>query len=329
MPPSYAVFFKTHFWDAFTSRQLDRLKARVGNGTIFVGIDETHEPAPEIEHDRVVRVTSASISKLGLLPITTHGSIIWYNIDYPHYVAFSENPFYDYYITIEYDVVVNTALDHLIAALAENRVDYLGFQIRKPPVEWPWYPMHLEIYGSDMLVFLSCFSIYSNRALKVLLARRQAMGKDFSCGTLNFWPNNEAFIPNEIRNAGMRIDTLGHHGATDYYDWWPPLHEDELSQVSEQSFIHPVLEGTRYILSLANHEPSISNYFFRESAIRRKLARFSPSVVNPILMAVVKGRLRGKLERTLEQIGLRHKWYKNAQSSSSRSDQHRSPHNKA
>src|ERR1700730_17088242 len=77
-----------------------------------------------------------------------------------------------------------------------------------------------------------------------------------------------------------------------------------------------------YIRSLANHEPSISNYFFRESAIRRKLARFSPSVVNPILMAGVKGRLRGKLERTLEQIGLRHKWYKNAQSSSLRSDQH-------
>src|ERR1700730_13582411 len=101
MPPSYAVIFKTHFWDAFTSRQLDRLKARVENGTIFIGIDETHEPAPEIEHDRVVRVTSASISKLGLLPITTHGSIIWYNTDYPHYVALSENPFYDYYITIE------------------------------------------------------------------------------------------------------------------------------------------------------------------------------------------------------------------------------------
>jgi hypothetical protein len=294
MPPSYAVIFKTHFWDAFTSRQLDRLKARVGNGDIFVAIDKTHEPAPEIEHDRVVRVTSAGMSNLGLLPIATHDSIIWYNNDYPHYVAFSENPFYDYYITIEYDAVVNTDLDHLIAALA-------------------------EIYGSDVLKFLCCFSIYSNRALKVLLARRQAMGKDFSCGTLNFWPYCEAFIPNEIRNAGMRIDTLGHHGTTDYYDWWPPLHEDELSQVSEQSFIHPVLEGTRYIRSLANHEPSISNYFFRESAIRRKLARFSPSAVNPILMAAVKGRFRGKLQRTLEQIGLRPKWFENA-----RSDQHRS-----
>ncbi len=40
-PPSYAVIFRTHFWDAFAQRQFDRLASTVKTGHLYVLVDET------------------------------------------------------------------------------------------------------------------------------------------------------------------------------------------------------------------------------------------------------------------------------------------------
>jgi hypothetical protein len=325
--PSYAILFKTHFWDDFTIRQLERVKSRTGRGDVYVVVDATFQPAPPIGYGRIIHINRSDISMLGLAPITTHGSIIWYNIDYPHYVALSQLPTYDYYVTIEYDTVVTVELDQLIGDLHNTNVDYLGFPIRTAVSTWPWFEMHLDIYGSDMLVYLSCFSVFSHRALTVLLARRQAMGLDFGRGVLEFWPNNEAFIPNEMRKAGMRIDTLDQYGQTRHYDWWPPLDEKELGGVADHGFIHPVLHGTRYIRSLVHHEPLLTSFFRRDSLMRRKLSGFSPEVVNPILRSELRRRVREKIGGTLERVGLRRRWFSNAQAGSARNNQRQSAHN--
>jgi hypothetical protein len=324
---TYAVLFKTHFWDSFTSRQLDRLKRRIGRSQIYVLIDETLQPAPPIGHDKIICVTSAGLSALKLAPITTHGSILWYNVDYPHYIAFSKLQPFDYYVTLEYDTIVNIDLDELVDRLEAGGTDFLAFPRRTAASEWPWYSMHLDIYGADMLTYLSCFSVFSRRALEMLLARRQAMSDDFSAEKLSFWPMSEAFLPNEIRNAGMRIATLDCYGNTDAYDWFPPFEEGELPGLASRTFIHPVLPGKRYVRSLIHHEPSFANFFRSNSTLRRKLAGFDPAMVRPMLRSAFIGRLRGWFRRKLENIGLRPKWYANALSRSARSVQGHSTHN--
>ncbi|WP_124849720.1 hypothetical protein [Acidipila sp. EB88] len=327
MSQSYAVLFKTHFWDDFTRRQLDRLKAVVGRGDIYVLVDETFQPAPPIAHDHVLGVTRQDIETLQLAPITTHGSILWYNIDYPHYVAFSKLPAYDYYVTIEFDANIRQSLDTLIDALARDEVDYLGFPIRKRASEWPWYSAHLDIYGPDMLVALSCFAVFSHRALALLLARRQVMSKAFAAGRLSFWPNNEAFLPNEIRNARLHMEALATYGPDKHYDWWPPLEESALDGLGEQMFVHPVLHGTRFVRSLIHHEPNLKSFLKVGTANHEKLKHFDPQLVTSLLRAESSRRWRDRFSRLLQRVRLQRKWDSNAHAKSARVAQAESLHN--
>jgi hypothetical protein len=43
---------------------------------------------------------------------------------------------------------------------------------------------------------------------------------------------------------------LSDFGKLTRYDWWPPIHERELSRCTDEVFIHPVLSGRRYVKSL-------------------------------------------------------------------------------
>lgn len=327
MSLSYAVLFKTHFWDEFTSRQMERLRARVGRGDIYVVIDETFAPAPEIPGERVIGVNKEKLAALALAPVTTHGSILWYNNDYPNYAAAAELPAYDYYISTEYDVTINTDLDALIDRLEAGQVDFLGFPIRKRAVDWPWYPMHEDVYGAQMLVYLACFGIYSKAGLAALLAARQRAGAAFRTGALRYWPHVEAFLPNEIAKAGLRNASLADYGGVDLYDWWPPLNETDLPQAADQAFIHPVLHGTKYVRSTIYHEPSWLALLRPESSVRRKLQNFSPAIVRPLIRAEIRRRLGGRVFRVAERLGLRPKWFATAEAGIATDRQETLPHN--
>ncbi len=329
MPASYVVLFKTHFWDDFNQRQLERLRARVGRGDIYVVIDETFGPAPKIPGERVIGITKDSLSALRLAPVTTHGSIIWYNNDYPNYVAAAQLPAYDFYVSIEYDVVVNAPLDALVDRLAADQVDFLGFPLRTPAAKWPWYSMHEALYGPDMLLSLSCLAVYSKAGLDALLAARHAAAVAFADGALRYWPHVEAFLPNEIAKAGLRRASLADYGGVARYDWWPPLNEPDLPQAADQAFIHPVLHGARYVRSTIFHEPSALALIRRDSAVRRKLQDFSPSLVRPLIRAELLRRLSGRMERIGERLGLRTKWFARAQTGRAVFTQEELPHNAA
>ena len=324
--PTYAVLFKTHFWDDFTQRQLERLQRSVGRGVIYVVIDETMQPAPPIPYEKVISVTNEDVERLGLAPFTTHGSVIWYNNDYPHYVAMSKMPNYDYYVAAEYDVVMQGSMDALIDRLSADGVDFVGFAHRGQASTWPWFPMHREIYGDEMLRQLTCLSVSSHRALRHLLGRRQSMGKDFAEGRLAFWPLGEAFLPNEVQAAGMRMRTLDQYGETQHYDWWPPMEESELP-AAQPAFVHPVLHGTRYVRSLLHHEPSLARLLWPSSVTRRKLHRSAPKLVRSLVRQELKRRLGDYVERKLAKLDLRPKWYADAQHSTRQSRQRPSAHN--
>lgn len=325
----YAILFKTHFWDGFTARQMQRLKVQAGHGHIVAVVDETMQKCGPTEAPQTIRIASEDLAALQLAPVTTHGSVIWYNIDYPHYAAYTQLPEFDYYVCIEYDATVTIPLDSLVASLARERIDYLGFPIRKPCRDWPWHAMHRGIYGVDMLVYLSCFAVFSRRALELLFRRRQEMGRAFAQAELPFWPNNEAFIPNELHNAGMKLASLAAFGDVSAYDWWPPSEEQALAGMLAPGFIHPVLAGERYARSVVYHEPSMLSFFNPASALHYRLRHVSPARKFILLRQECQRRAGAFVQHKLENAGLRRKWYWQAMARAGQGDQAQSVHNRA
>lgn len=125
--PTYAVLFKCHYWDSFIERQLSHLMQRVGAGDVFVVVDETNEPVSGIRHPehRILRVSRAAAEAIGLFH-TGKTPIFWYNNDFPLHLFTRRFPAYQYFLVLEYDVVVTLDLDRLIARLHDMRVDFVA-----------------------------------------------------------------------------------------------------------------------------------------------------------------------------------------------------------
>jgi hypothetical protein len=309
MPPRHAILFKTHFWDGFTRRQLDRLKSMTKASDIYVIVDETRGKVGPIEHDRVIRTNENQLVQLGFADAATDKSLFWYNTDYPLYAFFTDNENYDFYSMIEYDVKINRNIDEIVVNMADGGVDYLGFPLRTPFQDWPWFEMHVPLYGRDnIMVYLSCLAIFSNRAVRLLRDRRQEMTRQFNAHELAFWANSEAFIPTEINLAGFKLASLSDFGPTSAYDWWPPTYETDADDLGSEAFVHPVLEGDRYIRSILRHEPRLLSFFWRDSRLSRELSRFPRETYRQHLRYEIQRRLRDFARRQLERFGLTRKW---------------------
>lgn len=326
---NFAILFKTHFWDDFTARQVQRLREHSGAAAVVAVIDETMGAVPPTTAQREIRIVQDDLAQLQLALVTTHGSIIWYNTDYPNYVAFSQLEPFDYYVCIEYDACVTLDLQRLVDDLARDGTDYLGFPIRKRVQEWPWYDMHRAIYGDAMLVYLSCLAVFSHRGIALLLRRRQEMGQLFKDKQLQFWPNNEVFIPNELLRAGMKLGSLSEHGDVSHYDWWPPCDEKALAQMPRGAFVHPVLAGMRYARSVVHHEPSLWSFLNPASALHRRLRDMPKGARGRLLRQEFVRRLRDFAVRRLASLGLRRQWYDTARAGTATSAQSPSAHNRA
>src|ERR1700722_9618144 len=82
---TYAVLFKIYFVDPFVLRQLDRLKARVASGDVFVIADETDGELGPIPHDKVIRVTESEMRQAGFENGGSTKAMFWHNADYSLY----------------------------------------------------------------------------------------------------------------------------------------------------------------------------------------------------------------------------------------------------
>jgi hypothetical protein len=309
-----AILFKTHFWDDFTRRQLARLQANTRDADIIICVDETGGTVGPIDAPLVLRTTDRQLLAMGLPDARTHGSLLWFSIDYLHCYVFQHYPDYDYYLALEYDAVINLDVDAFVAAAAADGADFVGFPMRTPIRQWAWAALHAPIYGADLRAYLSCIALFSNRAMQLLMDRRLSMARDFRTGSLAFWPYTEAFIPSELQIAGYRLRSLTDYGATDHYDWWPPVHEADLASLADQGFVHPVLEGGRYIASVLRHDRQLFSYFLPSSLLRQRLARFPRQTIAPYVRREFRRRLGDAVQRRLEALGLRRKWYQGAAS---------------
>jgi hypothetical protein len=308
MLPRYAVLFKTYTWNAFNARQLERICAQAPGGDVWVLVDNTSGRVPEIPHDRVFRVTEQETVELGLMNASTDRSLFWYNPDYLHYAFFNVHGDYDYYLTIEDDACAQTDLDRLAQDLASRQIDLLGSRV-KQPTAWPWTGFHRLIYSADELqLALLCFAGYSRRAMALLFERRREMTAAFKAREIPFWPISEGFIPTEVARAGYRTAWLEEYGSTEDYDWWGPTPEADLPAKADKTFLHPVLEGERYLRSILKHDRNLLSYLDANSPLRRTLAPFPPTVANRAFRQELRARTARYLQRRMERLGLRQHW---------------------
>jgi hypothetical protein len=276
-PPSYAVIFRTHFWDDFAKRQFERLAARVTTGDIYVLVDETNGPVAGIQHDKVVRLTEQDLLDMGLLKAGT-GNLLWFNGDYPLYYFMKDHGSYDYYIYLEYDVTLNVDVDPLVRRIAADKVDFIGLTKGEPVAEWAWLHTCQGVYpAKDIQYKLICMSFFSHRALEVLAARRLELSKQFRNSVISNWPFCEGFIATEMNRNGFVSAELAAYIDTTAYDTWPPFLENDLPIMTGNPVIHPVLDRERYIGSLLKYKVGLIGYVNINSLLHRKLRRLPPS----------------------------------------------------
>ena len=305
---TYAVILKVYVWNAFVARQVGRIVETVGSGDVWVLVDESRGRVEGITHPLVLRVTEDDAVRQGLARAKTGDSLFWYCSDYLHHLFLDAHPEYTHYITIEHDVVAKIDLDAFANSLAADAVDYVGIPIQTPRDAYPWLAGLLTIYGADELKLdLYCFAAFSNRAMRMLRAKRIEMSQEFANGSLPFWPIGEAFVPTEVERAGLQTRRLDDYGDRSRYDWWPPFHEDDVHSMPTPSFAHPVLEGSFYIRNVLRHE-SLSGLMHRGSSVRKRLERYGLRACLPHIVREVRRRSLEAARRRLERFGIVSRW---------------------
>lgn len=295
----YAVVFKTYAWDAFVHRQASRCEAAAGPGDFFVSIDETSGPVGPVPFDRVVRTGNAEIIALGFADRFEKGSLLWWNPDYVHYQFQERHPEYDYYVFVEYDVVVRMGIERLVGEMAARQADLIDLPARTPKQDWFWTIYHRQTYGFEELQgSLICLTAFSRRALQMLAGRRRAMAGD---GAVRFWPMAEVFIPTEIARAGYRSLSLAEFGPVDQYQWFPPVLEDDLAGAGGDAVLHPVLDRDRYVAAMLRSTARFRSFLYPRSRMWRSLARFPRQDYLPMLYGAAYRRLRMSLKEKLQR----------------------------
>jgi hypothetical protein len=297
---SCAVVFKAYAWDGFVERQARRLAEAAGSLDFYVQIDETGGPVGPIPFERVIRFTCADLETAGMAMRFPVGGVLWWNPDYAHYQFLAQYPNYDYYLFVEYDCVVQCSLEQFVARAVSQGADLVALPISRPFHLWHWMPYQRDIYppGETKIALLNvCF--LSAGALKLLQQRRLNMKSNAS---LRGWPSSEVFLPTEIVRAGMKWVSLAEFGDVSRYDWFPPTMEEDLVPSNRDTFLHPVLDRQRYLMSVLNNRGSLP-----PGGLKRGLSRFRREEYAKLLWPAARGRalrrIRHKLLQWRQQVG--------------------------
>jgi hypothetical protein len=301
--PRACIIFRTHFWDDFVQRQFDRLLA-VSNGIdVFVLVDETNGPIVGIAHRNVVRMTESDCLAMGFAQ-AGEGNLLWFNGDYPLYYFAALQGAYDYYLQLEYDVVIDQPVAATIAKAAAEGVDYVGLTKGEPVHEWFWLKTCADAYDlADIRHQLICLSLFSARALNHLASRRLAQSRQYESGTLRSWPMCEGFIATELHKGQFVCRELSDFGDTSLYDHWPPFLETDLQRPHAKGFIHPVLDQERFITSLHKYHVGLLGYLNPTSLFHRKLRRLPPRRYAAVLAETFATKTVGRLRSSRRQRG--------------------------
>ena len=293
---SYAVVFKTYAWDDFVLHQAQRCAAAAGRGDFYISVDETNGPVGPVPYRDVIRTSCAEMVSLGLANRFERGSLLWWNADYAHYHFLKLRPDYDFYIFVEYDVSVHTPFESIIEGIAHRGIDFVGVPIARTEQDWCWTAPHQQVYPSgEILGALICLSIFSQRALQALFARRLEMTRREQ--QLSYWPSAEAFLPTEVRRLGLQFASLEQFGDISRYNWSPPYLEADVYRTRPSGFLHPVCDSTRFLRRVRAESPDIWKLLDMGRRVSRSLLRHHPLVYAGLLAKAATIGGRSSLQR--------------------------------
>ncbi|GBD56509.1 hypothetical protein NBRC103581_01087 [Gluconobacter wancherniae NBRC 103581] len=282
------VIFKTHFWDGVVQRQLERLQKVVQGRnekieiSVILFVDETngHIEIPEELNCIIFRCKSDDVKDYGIVTDPNH-NIFWYSNDIPAIILAINNPEYNYYVMLEYDVVINKNIEEIIYLAKKNHIDFLAHPISCSNQSWAWKGTCVDYYEeSDFVKYLNCFALFSREALLWVMKRRLYFSNLIREGKLNIFPNAEAFVATELLKKGFTLANLSDFGPVPHYDWSPSWLEDDLALFSEDAFIHPVSGKEKYISTTDFSHPF--DYFNHNSFLYKRIMRL-PDEMLPAL----------------------------------------------
>jgi hypothetical protein len=251
--PIYATVLTTNTWDHFVVGQFDRTKANVRSGDMFVLANETDGPLNIPEAYRPLSISEAKVKELGL-PIVYDKTLFCHNLDYLYIFFYVNNPVYDYYVFLDYPVLVKIDVDALVERASCDGVGLIAQPIDVTLETWVYTKPHASVYETAALQgALLPMVVLSNAALACLVRRRLDLAQHYARQPDFFWPFCEAFVPTELKLAGFKASPLSDYGSVDLYSWWPPTLDSALPVARQEGFVHPFLDERRYIRTLLQH----------------------------------------------------------------------------
>ncbi len=249
---TYCVIFRTHIWDDDIAGMAERVRSFSGAGSFVVSCDETRGPI-DVGHFTKLSHTD-DFAEFGLPRI--HGDkSLWWNSDYILYLARHRYPAHDYYVMLEYDVLVSTNLDLMIECCHADGIDFVGKNITPLRDDNDWIYTSAKEMGPEVWWALIPFMVISGRAIDGLLKARQSQALKYTTGELKHWPYCEAFVPTAVFQANLKTEALDTLVENELLRFRPFLSARD-ERLQDGNFLaHPVLRGERFIRAFLSSEP--------------------------------------------------------------------------
>jgi hypothetical protein len=240
------VAFRTHLWDNDIALSARNLAGAAKDLTFCVIADETRGilSVPGIYQKISHNNDFADLD----LPSYPGLQTLWYNADYPLYRLRKSFPDAEYYIMVEFDVVVNIDISLLIRRIFDDGIDMLVADFSEATTDWGWADTLVHFF-KDKYQCLLPFLVVSARAVDYLLNLRKEHALKVGDIVRNEdWPYCEGFVASAIKNdSSFKIGSLGDYVNLLHFTHWPPI-----SAISPLNFInntinHPVLMKRAFI----------------------------------------------------------------------------------
>jgi hypothetical protein len=248
---TYVAAFRTYTWDEGVAELARRFFKACPAARQVVLADET-KGSLNIKDYEVISHTEDT-SKYGLL-IYPPGNSLWYNVDYGLYILRTALPGYDYYLTSESDLAVNTNIDKIAMAAIDQSIDLIAHWVGPAGEGWMWYADAKAIFEK---VFCSVlfFVVASARAIDLMFHIRQQMTIQYNAGAIQSWPFCEAFVPSILKLSDMKIAEVSSFVNTDNLRVRPRILLTDSRANQPNSLAHSVLARPTYIRAIIREHP--------------------------------------------------------------------------
>jgi hypothetical protein len=205
--------------------------AGIGN-TLFLYHKTGNETPPALPTQKLYLCSEESLSKLNYRMIGP--TLVPGHVAFPVLQFFRDNPDFDYYWTIEYDVRFSGDWFFFFDSFKDATEDFLTCHVREHADEpdWPWWPLDHPHKSIALSGRLRCFNpIYrlSNVALSFL---HQSL--------FNGWRgHNEVLFPTLLHHNGFTITDIGGKGR-----FTPPNMKNNFYTESESNSAGRLDSGT-------------------------------------------------------------------------------------